>query len=798
MAKDIAWYAETYIQRYGFSLVMIEPNQKHTNRQGWGDNTLDTVEAAREFYTSHKDWNVAAELGKSRLCSLDIDCDESFQLLLAEFGFDYAELDKYPTIQGASKGKRIMFRVPEGAQLPYTKLNWPSKLDPTGDKHRALLRKANEHKKNGELEEEEKTRFEAKKFAKYTVFELRAADVKHRLDMLPPSRHPDTGKPYKWIVQPPKSNDWPTPPEWLLNIWTLWDKLGEQFKEACPWLPEPEQPTRKQASTRTPQNDDKANEVVSTFIQQYPLESMLETYGYVRKGKRYLSPHSTTKLPGVHILNQDKCWVHHASDPLCSEDSGQPVSSYDLYVEYEHRGDKSKAFKEAAKLLGIELKRQPLQYHPENIMPEPEPDFHEPEIDFDPFIYLGGEPTAVAELEEYDKELEFVDFVTPLPWCNSKGVPANYHENLEEICRRLGVVVRYNVIKKEEELLIPRKGFSQDNQANAALYWLVSKCALFGFPIGKVPEFITLIADSNPYNPVAAWVNSKPWDGVSRLNDLFDTVTTEDSQTDLKNALIKRWMLSAIAAAFSNTGVSAHGVLVFQGKQNLGKTSWVKSLVPDDLNLVKDSVLLRPDDKDSVVQACSYWLCELGELDATFKKSDIAALKAFITSDKDVIRLPYARKASTFARRTVFFGSVNPKQFLHDPTGNRRYWTVECQALNYTHGLDMQQIWAEVYQMWKEGEQHYLTPDELELLNEHNEEYTVSDPTEDKIATQLDWDAVPAAWEWLTPTQICERIGIDRATQSDTIKIGIILNKRELLTKKIKGRKHILCPPAKW
>ena len=67
-------------------------------------------------------------------------------------------------------------------------------------------------------------------------------------------------------------------------------------------------------------------------------------------------------------------------------------------------------------------------------------------------------------------------------------------------------------------------------------------------------------------------------------NSLFDTVTV-DGDGKLKDALIKRWMLSAIAGAYSAKGVSAHGVLVMQGAQNLGKTSWFKSLVPEDLGL---------------------------------------------------------------------------------------------------------------------------------------------------------------------------------------------------------------------
>src|SRR5690606_17846070 len=262
--------------------------------------------------------------------------------------------------------------------------------------------------------------------------------------------------------------------------------------------------------------------------------------------------------------------------------------------------------------------------------------------------------------------------------------------------------------------------FTIDNEANASLAWLESECSLFGWPTEKLPSFVTYLADQNPYNPVAAWIDSRPWDNVSRLQSLFDTVVAKGDDQSLKETLMKRWMIAAVAAACAPAGISAPGVLVFQGAQYLGKTKWFKSLVPSHLGLVKDGLLLRPDDKDSVKQACSFWLVELGELDSTFRKADIAQLKSFITMDKDVLRRAYARRESHYARRTMFFGSVNPREFLHDQTGNRRYWTIECESIDHSHMIDMQQARAEVKMMWLCGEGYYLTPSEMAALNAHN------------------------------------------------------------------------------
>jgi putative DNA primase/helicase len=208
-------------------------------------------------------------------------------------------------------------------------------------------------------------------------------------------------------------------------------------------------------------------------------------------------------------------------------------------------------------------------------------------------------------------------------------------------------------------------------------------------------------------------------------------------------------------------------MLVIQGDQYLGKTKWFKSLVPEELGLCKDGMLLRPDNKDSVKQVCSFWLVELGELDSTFKKSDIAQLKAFITNKSDVLRRAFARKESHYARRTVFFGSVNPKQFLNDPTGNRRFWTIEAAEINHTHNLDMQQIWSEVLHHWRNGESYFLTSAELDLLNAHNEQFTSVDPIVERISSHLEWSDPETLWSWNTATDILISIGIERPTKAE-------------------------------
>ena len=354
-------------------------------------------------------------------------------------------------------------------------------------------------------------------------------------------------------------------------------------------------------------------------------------------------------------------------------------------------------------------------------------------------------------------------------------LPLETMDNLRVVCDNNDVVIRYNMIKKDDEILIKDAQWSIDNSKNASITWLRSACHKVEMRTTNLKNFVTLLADANQYNPVVSWVTSREWDGVSRIDDLYGTIVEnrELCTKELKETVVRRWMIGAIAAAFSPMGAMVRGVLVFQGEQYTGKTRWIEALAPKELDLIKTGRSLVVHDKDSVKQILSSWISELGELDATFKKSDIAALKAFITSDLDELRRPYAAAESQYARRTVFAASVNDSKFLQDDTGNSRFMVIPIVSLNHGHTLDMQQVWAEIYEMWKAGEKHYLSAEEMKLLNGHNENFTATDPIFEMIASHLAWESFSeTTCKWMQVSDVLRWIGKDNPSKFEAISAG--------------------------
>lgn len=315
----IADYAASYVSQFGMAIVPLPPRTKRPLTENWGNDVITDPDQARAYYEKHPDWNMGAALGPSKLCSFDVDDIDATRLIFEEFGWDLDAMMQYPTIQGSPGGFRVMFRVPEGINLQYHALSWPKQDGSRG---------------------------------RFTVWEIRAADTQQRQDVLPPSIHPDTQRPYVWLTKPKADEGLPIPPDFLLQMWQHWDKLKPQFQAVCPWAEKPQHPARKPAAPP------RADSVIDTYNTAHGIEEHLQRYGYKRQGKRYLSPHSTTGLPGVTVWPEaNKCFIHHASDPLCSDESGQPVGPFDLLSYYDHGGDMKKAAKAAAEQLG--MTRQP-------------------------------------------------------------------------------------------------------------------------------------------------------------------------------------------------------------------------------------------------------------------------------------------------------------------------------------------------------------------------------------------------------------------------------------------------------
>jgi putative DNA primase/helicase len=248
-----------------------------------------------------------------------------------------------------------------------------------------------------------------------------------------------------------------------------------------------------------------------------------------------------------------------------------------------------------------------------------------------------------------------------------------------------------------------------------------------------VAEAGRVVAAKVIVHPVREYLGRIRWDGEARLGHwLARYLGAKDD--DYAGAVGSWWLTSAIARVMQ-PGCQADHVIVLEGAQGIGKSRSLRTLVPDQAWFTDHIPDLN--NKDAFEQLFGIWIVELSELDA-MRKADISRVKAFVSQPSNRFRRAYGRRSASYPRQCVFAGTTNESQYLHDQTGNRRFWPVKCGKINLA-GLAQARdaLWAEALVAYQDGKRWW--PDEGDTADVAREQDArrVIDPWETVIAERI-------------------------------------------------------------
>lgn len=258
----------------------------------------------------------------------------------------------------------------------------------------------------------------------------------------------------------------------------------------------------------------------------------------------------------------------------------------------------------------------------------------------------------------------------------------------------------------------------------------------------KAIDAIANVCSQHRYNPIVEWLESLEWDGETRIRGLLPLFLGCE-ETDYNTAVITVFMRGAIARAL-HPGTKFDSMIVLVGKQGIGKSTFLRRLAHknewfnDNFNTI--------DGDNAVEKLRGMWILEMAELLATKKSQEIEAIKSFLSCQVDTIRPKYARETEQRPRICVFAGTTNDMNFLSDPTGNRRFLPISCNADERQELLFddssqefFDQCWAEVYHKYKHGETSLLLDERyLQIAEDSREQHTEDDPRIGIIQEYLD------------------------------------------------------------
>ena len=279
---------------------------------------------------------------------------------------------------------------------------------------------------------------------------------------------------------------------------------------------------------------------------------------------------------------------------------------------------------------------------------------------------------------------------------------------------------------------------------------------------------ISAAAKRHSVNPLKHWLESLPaWDGKDRLDNLFQNCGFEIlGQPEVARFAARNILLSLINRAIK-PGCKADEMVILFGGQGIGKSSFWRYLVPNE-SLFTDDFAFDREAKTRAEILQGKWIAEVAELSG-FGAREWGEVFSFLSRSTDRCRMAYDREATDFPRTAILGGSTNDEKhipFVNDGHGSRRFISVHLGGKLGVTSFKMKdwfdenrnQLYAEAYHRWFEGEKAIVVGEIHKLLDETNRQRAIIAPMfQDCMAEILEMERVRAG---ISVKMVLEKVGL--------------------------------------
>jgi predicted P-loop ATPase len=227
------------------------------------------------------------------------------------------------------------------------------------------------------------------------------------------------------------------------------------------------------------------------------------------------------------------------------------------------------------------------------------------------------------------------------------------------------------------------------------------------FSIEKVQTGVLAAGKQNPVHPVKDFIEGhyetwkkkgSPRGNLERL--AIDFLGCPDTPFHRESA---RMFLVAAVARIYEPGAKFDQMVILEGETGSRKSTFWQVLFGGFCNELKADLA---DIGRFIEDIRGVWCKEMAEMDIA-KRADANTLKMQLSSQNDTFRLAYGRREQTFPRQVVFVGTSNERDYLKDPTSNRRYW-IWRTIFGRRNPIDIDGLKARLWQFWGEAYALYL------------------------------------------------------------------------------------------
>lgn len=516
----------------------------------------------------------------------------------------------------------------------------------------------------------------------------------------------------------------------------------EDWTDPTEWDRHPTEEVQRKTAKKMEDPKEK-NGIIGAFCRTYPISLAIETflsdvYEPTVVEDRYTFIGASSH-GGLVIYDEDAfAFSHHESDPI----SGREVNSFDLVRIHKFRDldEKAKEKTNITKLPSFQAMNDFAMNDKATKVELMDTEFAD--MDFDEEVSK-EEYNWKTDLELNPKTLEVLSNSRNLELILSNGAFRN--------------VLAYDAFKNAEVIRghLPwrqRERLKEDYEPwlgaddKRLSHWVNKKYDIRSESMIK--NALAEVVHSNAFHPVKEYLESFVWDGEKRIDKLFiDYLGADD--TPYTREVTRKIFLAAVKRIYE-PGCKFDEMLVLVGPQGAGKSSLLAKM---GRKWFSDSLKSFKDNKEASEHLQGAWIIEIGEL-AAMKKAEVEEIKQFLSKVEDRYRVAFDRVVSDFPRKCILVGTTNNKNFLYDPTGNRRFWPLDIhpdkRKANHWDELDDEtvgQLWAEVLEAYRSGEGLQLSKEGYEEAKKQQEGHYDADTREGLIEEYLN-TPLPSIEEW--------------------------------------------------
>ncbi|MES8984553.1 VapE domain-containing protein [Listeria innocua] len=502
---------------------------------------------------------------------------------------------------------------------------------------------------------------------------------------------------------------------------STWPVSSRQSKVIDSSLKEQADPLSKEGVIGTFCRTYSVSSAIDMFLKDiYEPSAMIGRYDYI----------PADSSAGVILYDDKFAYSHHATDPA----SGRLLNAFDLVRihKFGHLDDRATESTSPSKLPSF-INMCEFAIHDDEVKAQ----FTKERMEQATIDFTEDNWQTALELDKQGKIKDTLDNIVLIIRNDSELESIAFNKHRDGIDARDGL--------PWEQM----KGGWNDSDNAALKVYLSNKYGIYS-PT-KTKDAILAVAAERSYHPIKEYLDHLPeWDETSRVETLLIDYfnATDNSYT---RAVTRKMMVAAVARIY-HPGTKFDSVLILNGPQGIGKSTFFAKLAGDWFS---DSLTLTDmKDKAGPEKLQGYWILELGEL-AGMRKTDVEVVKSFISRSDDKYRASYGVNVESHPRQCIIVGSTNAESgFLRDITGNRRFWPVRISGDGKRKAwqmsvYDVEQIWAETLVLYAKGEKLYLEGSDVELATNEQADAMESDEREGLVRTYLD-TLLPDDWNALS------------------------------------------------